>query len=243
MQSYAKLLSFVSLLALVNGHAQILSATGESGTAEGFDVDTSLARNCTTINPCQLDATIIRDAEINANIVGVCGRTEQNANIDVAQREEDAISSNSITSIKAGTKVAVTLHQVNADGAGPFACDLVSATNGVLAGNLTVENNVPGANGFSQAKAVDFNMTVVMPDDISGCTDSTQGNVCAVRCRNNAQAGPFGGCFAVQNADTAAAATTGNAKSSNSKASSKSASASTKSSSKNSNKRSLPFFS
>lgn len=136
-----------------------------------LSVDTSLARNCTTINPCQLDATIIRDAEINANIVGVCGRTEQNANIDVAQREEDAISSNSITSIKAGTKVAVTLHQVNADGAGPFACDLVSATNGVLAGNLTVENNVPGANGFSQAKAVDFNMTVVMPDDISGCTD------------------------------------------------------------------------
>ncbi|KAF7541102.1 hypothetical protein G7054_g868 [Neopestalotiopsis clavispora] len=233
MQSYAKLMSFASLLALVSGHAQILSAVGESGTAVGFDVDDSLARNCTTINPCQLDATIIRDAEINANIVGVCGRTEQNANIDVAQREEDALTANSVTQIKAGTKVAVTLHQVNADGAGPFACDLVSADNGVIASNLTIENNVPGANGFSQAKAVDFNMTVTMPDTITGCTDSTQGNVCAVRCRNNAQAGPFGGCFAVQNAD-AAAASTGNSKSS------KNASAK---SSKNNGKRSLRFFS
>ncbi|ETS73202.1 hypothetical protein PFICI_15147 [Pestalotiopsis fici W106-1] len=238
MQTYAKLLSFTSLLALVSGHAQILSAVGESGTAVGFDVDTSLARNCTTINPCQLDATIIRDAEINANIVGVCGRTEQNANIDVAQREEDAISANAVTQIQAGTKVAVTLHQVNADGAGPFACDLVSADNGVIASNLTVENNVPGANGFSQAKAVDFNMTVIMPDTITGCTDSTQGNVCAVRCRNNAQAGPFGGCFAVQNTDAAATASSG----SNSK-SSKSASAKSSKNSNNNKKRSMRFFS
>jgi hypothetical protein len=34
----------------------------------------------------------------------------------------------------------------------------------------------------------------------SHCTGST-GNICTVRCRNNAQAGPFGGCFPVQQTD------------------------------------------
>lgn len=34
---------------------------------------------------------------------------------------------------------------------------------------LTVTNNVPGANGFSQAKTQDFNMTVTLPDTMT-CT-------------------------------------------------------------------------
>lgn len=33
---------------------------------------------------------------------------------------------------------------------------------------------------------------------------ASTGNVCTVRCRNNAVAGPFGGCFAVQQIDTTA---------------------------------------
>lgn len=32
---------------------------------------------------------------------------------------------------------------------------------------LKVENNVPGINGFSQAKAANFNMTVTLPDDLA----------------------------------------------------------------------------
>ena len=88
--------------------------------------------------------------------------------------------------------------------------------------NLSVTNNVPGVNGFSQAKTEDFNITVTMPTDLT-CTggESTSlshfsssiikrlilsqgstGNICTVRCRNNALAGPFGGCFAVQQVDT-----------------------------------------
>jgi hypothetical protein len=33
-------------------------------------------------------------------------------------------------------------------------------------------------------------------------TTASTGNVCTVRCRNNAVAGPFGGCFAVMQTDT-----------------------------------------
>ena len=63
--------------------------------------------------------------------------------------------------------------------------------------DLPVSNNVPGANGFSQAKEQDFNVMVKLPDNMN-CTGSSAGNVCTLRCRNNALAGPFGGCVALQ---------------------------------------------
>ena len=71
----------------------------------------------------------------------------------------------------------------------------------MISQNLTVKNNVPGVNGFSQAKTQEFEVTVVMPDEFR-CTGGSTGNVCTVRCRNNAQAGPFGGCFPVEQVDT-----------------------------------------
>jgi hypothetical protein len=99
-----------------------------------------------------------------------------------------------VTSVTKGSTVQVTLHQVNADGAGPYVCDLDATSNaGVAFTNLTVTNNVPGANGLSQAKEQDFNMTIQMPSDLA-CTGGSTGNICTVRCRNNAVAGPFGGC-------------------------------------------------
>ena len=39
-----------------------------------------------------------------------------------------------------------------------------------------------------------------MPDNFN-CIGASTGNICTVRCRNTAVAGPFGGCFAVQQAD------------------------------------------
>jgi hypothetical protein len=87
-------------------------------------VDDAIARNCTGISPCQQDTTIIRDSEITANIVNECGRTELSGNIDVGENTENALAANKVTMVKAGTKMTVTIHQVNADGAGPYTCDL-----------------------------------------------------------------------------------------------------------------------
>ncbi|CAJ2499712.1 Uu.00g025650.m01.CDS01 [Anthostomella pinea] len=206
MPSSSSILSFLGLLAMVSGHSVILNVQGIAGTpaSVGFQVDPEIARNCTSISPCQQDATLIRDAEIKANVVNECGRTEINGNIDIGENTENALSANAVTQVEAGTQMTVTIHQVNADGAGPYACDLVEAgNNGVITQNLTVANNVPGVNGFSQAKEQDFNVTVTMPDTLA-CTGSSAGNVCTVRCRNNALAGPFGGCFPVQQVDTTA---------------------------------------
>lgn len=99
---------------------------GEAGSpaSVGFQVNDSIARNCTSISPCQQDATIIRDAEIKANIVNECGRTELTGNIDIGENTENALAAKQVTKVKANTQMTVTIHQVNADGAGPYTCDL-----------------------------------------------------------------------------------------------------------------------
>ncbi|KKY25052.1 putative gas1-like protein [Phaeomoniella chlamydospora] len=163
----------------------------------------SLARNCTGISPCQQDTAIIRDAEITNNIVNECGRTELAGNIDVGENTENQLAANQVADVAAGDKVNVTIHQVNADGAGPYSCDLDETSNtGVFSHtNLAITNNVPGTNGLSQAKEQDFNMQVSLPSNMN-CTGASTGNVCTLRCRNNALAGPFGGCVALQQTDS-----------------------------------------
>lgn len=105
-------------------------------------VDPAVARNCITINPCQQDTTIIRDAEIQANVVNQCGRTELKGNIDVGENTENALSAGAVTQVKAGGEVTVTIHQVNADGAGPFFCDIDQTSNSGV--NLQVSADPSG---------------------------------------------------------------------------------------------------
>ncbi|GKT46603.1 uncharacterized protein ColSpa_06784 [Colletotrichum spaethianum] len=205
MLSFKEIVIASAVLAVAHGHGVILNAQGDAGSPAsiGFKVDPNVARNCTTINPCQQDSTLIRDAEINANIVNECGRTEIAGNIDIGENTENALAAGQVTKVKAGSELQVTIHQVNADGAGPYACDLDPTSNS-LGGSgqipLEVTNNVPGVNGFSQVKAQQFNITVKMPADLK-CSGASTGNICTVRCRNNAVAGPFGGCFPVQQID------------------------------------------
>ncbi|KAI1152305.1 hypothetical protein F4825DRAFT_461943 [Nemania diffusa] len=204
MHSFSLLSSFAALVAVTNAHGVILGAQGISGSpaSVGFKVNSEIPRNCTSISPCQQDTTIIRDAEISANVVNECGRTEIDGNIDIGENTENALAAGTVTQVKAGSTVDVTIHQVNADGAGPYTCDVIAqGNNGVITfPNVTVADNVPGVNGFSQAKEEDFTIKVTMPADLN-CTGSSAGNVCTVRCRNNALAGPFGGCFPVQQVD------------------------------------------
>ncbi|KAI0517099.1 hypothetical protein F5B22DRAFT_127091 [Xylaria bambusicola] len=207
MYTSTTLLYLAAFFASANAHGAIINAQGIQGSPSsvGFKVHSDIPRNCTSINPCQQDTTIIRDAEISANIVNECGRTELDGNIDIGENTENALAANAVTQVKAGGTVDVTIHQVNADGAGPYACDVIAeGNNGVITfPNVQVDNNVPGVNGFSQAKEEQFTITVTMPQDLN-CTGSSAGNICTVRCRNNALAGPFGGCFPVQQIDTQA---------------------------------------
>ncbi|KEZ46326.1 hypothetical protein SAPIO_CDS0626 [Scedosporium apiospermum] len=171
----------LALFSLVQGHSVILAAFGEAGSPSsvGFLVDSSIARNCSGISPCQQDTTIIRDVEISQNITGLCGRTEIEGNIDVNSNIENAISNNQVAQVQAGTTLTVTIHQVNQDGAGPYTCELFSNSSTTTGQRLAVTNDVPGFNGLSQAKFKAFNVTVQMPTSFT-CTD---------------------GCFAVEQTD------------------------------------------
>jgi hypothetical protein len=90
----------------------------------------------------------------------------------------------------------MTIHQVNQDGAGPYACDVNADGTGKSFVAMQVSNNVPGKFlGLSTAVAKDFQVTATMPAGTK-CTGGPNGDACVIRCRNQALAGPFGGCIA-----------------------------------------------
>lgn len=135
---------------------------------KSFLVDPAMARNCTLISACQLDTNIIRDAEIDGNLVNLCGRNQLIGNIDIAFHTEAAIAAGSVTQVKRGSEITIQMHQVNADGAGPYECDIDEGSNSsLMVKKLTMINNVPGVNGVSQAMVKDFNITAKMPDDFT----------------------------------------------------------------------------
>ncbi|KAI6377882.1 hypothetical protein MCOR25_002398 [Pyricularia grisea] len=199
----SKTIFVAAMAALASAHSVLIDAKGIAGSPSsvGFQVNPAVARNCTSISPCQQDTTIIRDIEIQNGVCKSCGRTQLNGSIDITTETANALAENKVTSVKAGTVLSVTIHQVNADGAGPYVCDVdESSDTGKTFKNVSVADNVPGANGLSQVRAQQFVMKLTMPDDLN-CSGGSTGNICTVRCRNNALAGPFGGCLAVQQSD------------------------------------------
>ncbi|KAL1842340.1 hypothetical protein VTJ49DRAFT_5508 [Mycothermus thermophilus] len=96
--------------------------------------------------------------------------------------------------------IDLVFHQINQDGAGP----LTAAIDGTSGGTdpdafqtAQVIEDVPGIAGFSLSTVRDFNVKVQMPAGMT-CDGTVAGvqNVCIVRVRNNAIAGPFGGSAA-----------------------------------------------
>lgn len=92
--------------------------------------------------------------------------------------------------------------QINQDGAGPLTAAIDPSSGGYdnqAFQTAKVTQDVPGAGigGLSLATNTDFAVKVQMPDGMV-CTGKVGGaeNVCVVRVRNQALAGPFGGAAA-----------------------------------------------
>uniref|UniRef100_A0A0S1MJV6 N-glycosylation site corresponding to basepairs n=1 Tax=Phakopsora pachyrhizi TaxID=170000 RepID=A0A0S1MJV6_PHAPC len=92
--------------------------------------------------------------------------------------------------------------QVNGDGGGPYTCDVNASGDGKTFTPMTISTNIPGKNSRSNAKAEDIPLIAEMPKGMT-CTGGSDGQTCIVRCRNAANAGPFGGCVAVTQATDA----------------------------------------
>lgn len=92
--------------------------------------------------------------------------------------------------------------QINQDGAGPLDAAIDPTSGGTDAAafqTAEVTQDVPGVGfqGLSLATSRDFPLTVQMPAGMT-CEGTVAGvnNVCIVRVRNGAAAGPFGGSAA-----------------------------------------------
>ena len=211
---------------LAAGHGAIIAATGDAGgTGMALGIDTSTPRDGTRRRPFQQDSTRFRGdtAETFGETLG--GGANQ---LEAGTAAIMAETGDQLPQVSQGGEVQMTLHQVNADGGGPYTCMINADGTGTQWTNIQVTTTPPGRNsrnrvcislgslyglflraqtngsGIQEGEATDFPLTAAIPA-AQNCTGSVAGqdNVCLVRCQNDARAGPFGGVVPVQMAGAA----------------------------------------
>ncbi|KAI0487062.1 hypothetical protein F4859DRAFT_502328 [Xylaria cf. heliscus] len=197
----------MSVAHLVAGHGAIVGAVGDAGgSGMAIGIDTSTPRDGTRRNPFQQDSTRFRGDQADT-----FGETLGGGDNDVEQGTQAimAETGDQLPQVTQGGELNMTLHQVNADGGGPYTCEINADATGQTWEDLTVTTTPPGKNSRNrEGAATDFPLVAAIPDDQT-CTGTVAGqdNACLVRCKNAARAGPFGGVVPVQMAGSA----TGNA--------------------------------
>ncbi|KAK0743738.1 hypothetical protein B0T18DRAFT_327713 [Schizothecium vesticola] len=196
-------LTLLATARLAAGHGAIIAATGDAGgNGMALGVDTSTPRDGTRRNPFQQDATRFRgDA---AETFGETLGGGDNA-LEAGTAAIMAETGDQLPQVTPGGEVQMTLHQVNADGGGPYTCRINADGTGQQWTPISVTTTPPGRNSRNrQGEATDFPLVAAIPAG-QNCTGTVAGqdNVCLVRCENDARAGPFGGVIPVQMAGAA----------------------------------------
>ncbi|EPQ56561.1 hypothetical protein GLOTRDRAFT_115770 [Gloeophyllum trabeum ATCC 11539] len=198
------------------GHAFISSVKSTNGvSAMSFGVDTTgaIPRNGTTEQPFQLDTPVLKDLNTNP-----CGSTLQGGSIDITQalKAQEQANNGALPAVE--STVTLGLHQVNADGGGPFTAEVNEDGTGKTWVAATVTKQPPGENGLLHNGPADSELTLQLPNNLK-CTGGTNGNACLIRITNGGEnstsfangAGPFGGCVAVSQANAATGSSSGTA--------------------------------
>ncbi|PLW38084.1 hypothetical protein PCASD_11783 [Puccinia coronata f. sp. avenae] len=182
-------------LLLINAHLTMVSFMGETNGYRGtsFGELDGVPRNGTARFPFQADSGVIRQGDIDKGTASVCGRTLMGP-IDMKASFQKA-ESEGLPDLSPGGRITITAHQINADGGGPYMCAVDPTATGERFIQIPVEVNIPGANGRSDARAIDLPLVAKMPKDMI-CTGGSDKQTCLIRCMNGAKAGPFGGCLA-----------------------------------------------
>jgi hypothetical protein len=203
-----------------------VTSNGFAGNTNGFDSDSNdkraAARAIRFFRRQQLNATAITMGEAAA--VAAANQATGNNNDD--DDDDDEVDPESIGALAvefpletlvsetAGTGaqsglptcsddgvITLTYRQINGDGAGPLEAAVDGTSGGTEVSafqTATVLQNVPGNDNFrSDNDNSNFNVEVAMPAGMT-CdgTVANVENVCIVRVRNGARAGPFGGSAA-----------------------------------------------
>ncbi|WQF80782.1 Putative egh16-like virulence factor [Colletotrichum destructivum] len=183
---------------LVAGHGAIIDATtADGGRAMGLGVDPNTPRDGTRAQPFQVDSTRFKGP--SSDTVGQTTGGGEN-DIESGTQAIMAMTGQPLPQIKAGGTLELTVHQVNADGGGPYTCDINEDGTATSWTEVAVPLTVPGQNSRNRDGAItDHPMRVTIPAG-QACTGTVAGqqNVCLVRCMNAARAGPFGGVVPVQ---------------------------------------------
>ncbi|OCL07801.1 hypothetical protein AOQ84DRAFT_377360 [Glonium stellatum] len=180
---------------LVSAHCKINAATGDlGGKGEAFGISASAA-----------DANSQSDVTVFSGNTAF-GATQAGGAINPAADLAAVIKNTGATlpQVSSGGTVTMTLHQVNADGAGPMKCSIDATAQGASFQVMTITTNVPGTNGKSNAANQDFPLVAQIPAGVA-CTGTlgTTKNLCLVKCEN--PVGPFGGVVAIQQGTAAKA--------------------------------------
>ncbi|KAK3318588.1 hypothetical protein B0H66DRAFT_244342 [Apodospora peruviana] len=203
--AYIKSVLALTILAtaeLVAGHGAIIAASGDAGgTGMALGIDTSTPRDGTRRNPFQQDSTRFKGDAADTFGETLGGGTNQ---LEAGTAAIMAETGDVLPQVSQGGEVQMTLHQVNADGGGPYTCMINADGTGADWTDIQVTTTPPGRNSRNrEGAATDFPLTAAVPAN-QECTGSVAGqdNVCLVRCQNDARAGPFGGVVPVQMANT-----------------------------------------
>jgi hypothetical protein len=120
-QTSTLLLAILAASRTVYGHGAIIQATGDQGgSGMGLGVDPSTPRDGTGRRPFQQDSTRFRGdaAETFGETLGQ-GDNEPEAGTQTIMD----ITGDELPQVSQGGQLSMTVHQVNADGAGPYTCE------------------------------------------------------------------------------------------------------------------------
>jgi len=184
----ASFLPALLVASTVSAHGTVIAIKGANGvTGVGFGVTDVTGKELRLFN--QASRYIKGDTS-------VCGSQKLDGKkqtpINQAAEFSKAIAKGVPTVADDGS-ISMTLFQVNADGAGPYVCEVSADASGKTFVPMEVTKDVPGTKGKSDAKNTPFALNVKLP---AGTKCTGKENTCLIRCKNgNSQ--PFGGCAVV----------------------------------------------
>jgi len=137
-------LALLAAAKLVASHGAIIKAVGDAGgSGMALGVDTSTPRDGTRRNPFQQDSTRFKGeaADTFGETVGA-GTNDLEAGTKAIMAE----TGEQLPQVSQGGEIQMTLHQVNADGGGPYTCMINADGTGTTWEDITVTQQAPGEN-------------------------------------------------------------------------------------------------
>ncbi|TGO55915.1 hypothetical protein BOTNAR_0234g00050 [Botryotinia narcissicola] len=213
-------LGLLALSPLVVAHGKIAVVTGNlGGNGTALGIKGAVVADTGSNSKTELDTTVFDIGSNNCGQTEAAGRNKPESGVTKSM----ALSGNTLPQISTdNASISGTFHIVTSDGAGPLTAMVDTTGRGDFSGAVkaVVTTQIPGKRGnIKKAKQTrservmrsiglmkrasnineDYPFSVDIPAGIT-CTGTVAGqsNVCMVKVVNPSNAGPFGGCVAVQ---------------------------------------------